>query len=228
MIRVASFDIGKKNFAFCIEEFNKDELGELEKIEEYNKDGTPTPEMENVLDQLYMNGTIILHINADLTKDCDKNQKLDPKTFLNMNDLLEEHAEVFDTCDYFVIEEQMAFGAKVNKMALKLGQHCFSYFTIKYHSDIRDGLKEVIEFPAYHKTQVLGCEKEAGKQYKNGNTRWKAISKPKRKKWAVNRTIEILETRNEKNVLKDAKKKDDLADTFLQLQAFKFLTFVKN
>ena len=38
----------------------------------------------------------------------------------------------FDKCSYFIVEEQMFFKGKNNKMAVKLGQHCQSYFYFKY------------------------------------------------------------------------------------------------
>lgn len=120
----------------------------------------------------------------------------------------------------------MSFGKnKRNTMALKLGQHCYSYFTIKYGR-----FKKVIEFPAYHKTQVLGAEKIRGKKFKNGNYRWKTIDKPTRKKWSVAKATEILTYRGEKETIENIKtkaKKDDLADTLTQLQAFKYLFFIE-
>ena len=55
---IASFDIGKKNFAFYIEEIDCKELMSLKNIpvkKQYNIDGTPTSEMQNLLDQVCMN-----------------------------------------------------------------------------------------------------------------------------------------------------------------------------
>ena len=45
MTRLLSVDIGKKNFAFCIEEFDKEALSSLKNLPtagRYNADGTPT------------------------------------------------------------------------------------------------------------------------------------------------------------------------------------------
>lgn len=227
-IWIASFDIGKKNFAFYIEEMDCDELLSLDNIPErkqYNMNGTPTSEMQNLLDQVCMNGITILHKNSDLTENCQKDRYLDPETFHNMVDLLDKYSEYWDKCSYFVIEQQMSFGKnKRNTMALKLGQHCYSYFTIRYGR-----FKRVVEFPAYHKTQVLGTEKIRGKRYKNGNYQWKTIDKPTRKKWSITRATELLHFRGEVGTIDNIKtkaKKDDLADTFCQLQAFKYLCFV--
>lgn len=224
---ICSFDIGKKNFAFCIEEFDKDTLTQIKNIpltRRYNPNGTPTIEMEAILQKVYKEGKIILHENLDLTKNCDPKKKLDPETFHNMVDVLERYTEYWDKCDTFIIEEQMSFGKAINKMAMKLGQHCYSYFCIKYGRT-----KQIIEFPAYHKTQVLGAPKIAGKPTKNGKERWKAVDKPQRKKWSAQKAAIILRDRGELEILKGIKtvsKKDDLADTFLQLKAYQYLTYV--
>jgi len=227
MTRICSIDIGKKNFSFCVEEFNKKELLKVVNIplnKRYKEDGTSTKEMEDVLEQVYSNGKIILHANVDLTYNCDPTKKLDPETFHNMIDVLDKYVEIWDSCDAFVIEEQMSFGKKLNKMAVKLGQHCYSYFTFKYGR-----FKSVIEFPAFHKTQVLGAPKTEGQPYKSGKKRWKAMEKTQRKKWSVNKAIEILNNRGEIDILDNltsVKKKDDLADVITQLQAFKYLVYV--
>ena len=221
-IWVSSFDIGKKNFAFYIEEFDQEEISNINKIPKqnrYNPDGTPTSKMTIVIKKIYNNGKTILFKNCDLTKNCSKGSYLDPETFHNLTDLLDEYKSYWDNCNIFVIEQQM----RRNPMALKLGQHCYSYFTIVYGR-----FKQVIEFPSYHKTQILGCKKNKGKQYKNGNIRWVSISKPERKKWSIKMATQILENRGEIDVinkLKSKKKKDDLADVVCQLQSFKILTY---
>lgn len=227
IIYIASFDIGKYNFSFCVEKIDKGELMNIKNIpksERYNPDGTPTKDMQEVLDQVFANGQIILHKNLDLTNNCDPKKKLDPETFHNMVDVLDEYMDYWSKCSVFVVEEQMSFGRKINKMAMKLGQHCQSYFVCKFGR-----FKQVVEFPAYHKTQVLGAPKVTGKPYKSGKTRWKAMSKPQRKKWSIKQAIEILNNRGEMEVLEElttVRKKDDLADVLTQLQAFKYLVYV--
>lgn len=224
----ASFDIGSVNFAFYIEEIDKNKLELIKNIpssKRYTDNGTPTKAMQKILDAVYKNGKTILHKNSDISKNCIKGKKLDTNTFHNMTDLLDSYSDYWDKCNCFVVEAQMNFGKmKSNPKALKLGHHCQSYFLFRYGR-----FKEVIEFPAYHKTQVIGCEKIKGKQCKNGKYRWKSIDKPARKKWSVVKTKEILTERGEEEVLKNiktVKKADDLADTFLQLMAFKYLCFI--
>jgi len=221
------FRYRKKNFAFCIEEFSRKELLKIKNIpasKRYNSDGTPTAKMQEILDQVCANGQIILHKNLNLTENCDPKAKLDPETFHNMIDELDKYVDYWDKCLAFVIEEQMSFGKKLNKMAMKLGQHCYSYFAFKYGR-----YKTIVEFPAYHKTQILGAPKVEGKPYKSGKTRYKAMEKAQRKKWSVEKAIEILTSRGEIEILNgltSVKKKDDLADVLTQLQAFKYRTFV--
>jgi hypothetical protein len=147
-----------------------------------------------------------------------------------MNEELDKYKEYWEKCDIFLIEEQMSFGKKLNKMAVKLAQHCYSYFTFNYGR-----FKTIVEFPAYHKTQVLGAPKVEGKPYKSGKKRYKAMEKTDRKKWSVEKCIEILTCRGEIDIIekmteKRGRKKaklDDLADVVVQLQAFKFRTFVE-
>jgi hypothetical protein len=224
-IRIASFDMGKKNFAFCIEEFTLSEVSELKKInmplkQRYKENGLATPKMEELLEKIFSNGKLVLYKNLDLTRNGDNNHEI----FNTMNDEMDKYTFFWDSCACFVIEEQMCFGKKVNKMALKLGQHCYSYFTFKYGR-----FKKVVEFPAYHKTQVLGAPKIEHKT-KAGKIKFKAMEKKDRKKWSVNKAIEILTSRGEidfLDTLTSVKKKDDLADVLTQLQAFKYKAFVE-
>lgn len=228
-MRIASFDIGKKNFCFCIEEVDisendlKDFKQQFKNIKvKYNKDGTLSEDMEIALSDFIQRGRVVLYKNSDITQNCNPHVDLDVETFYNMNDLLDQYKEYWDTCDVFVIEQQMNFGKLKNPMAIKLGNHCFSYFTFVYGRS-----KKVIEFPAYHKTQILGAPKEAITT-KKGNIKYKAVEKRERKKWAVVKAMEILENREEDDILKQltsARKKDDLADVLLQSIAYRYLWY---
>jgi hypothetical protein len=226
-VYIASFDLGKKNFAFCVEEIDIEKLRKIKNIpqnQRYNEDGTATLKMQKILEAVYKSGKIVLYKNLDLTSNCDPKKKLDPETFYNMIDKLDEYREYWDKCNEFVIEEQMSFGKKLNKMAMKLGQHCYSYFAFMYSR-----FKQIFEYPAYNKTQILGAPKVEGKPYKSGKKRFVAMEKPQRKKWAIQKATEILKLREEENILESlttAKKKDDLADVVCQLQAFKYTEYV--
>jgi len=211
---IASFDIGKCNFAFYIEEFEEEKLKTIKnipKLKRYNSDGTPTEDFVNVMSSIYLNGNKVLYRNLDLTKGTNKDKYLDKKIFMNMIKALDEYREYFDKCSIIVIEQQMSFKAAQNTMAIKLGQHCFSYFLFRYGEE-----KEIVEFPAYYKTQILGAPKK--------------MTKPQRKKWATEKAVDILMERGDMETLDEIvsqKKKDDLADVLIQLQSFKFLRYVE-
>ena len=125
----------------------------------YFPNGTIQPEFKSITDEICLNGKIIMFKNTDLTKNCDHHSYLEDEYLHNLTDLLDEHSEQWDKCETFIIEKQMSFGKKHNTMALKIAQHCWSYFAFKYGR-----FKNIIEFPAYHKTQVLGAEKLKKKQ----------------------------------------------------------------
>lgn len=217
-MRIISFDIGKCNFAFYIEEFDESELlniTNIPKIQRFNLDGTPTEKYAEILSHVYLNGNTILYKNLDLTKDTKKEKYLDQKVCLNMITELDKYKTEIDKCSIVLIEQQMSFQNSRNTMAIKLAQNCASYFLHRYGVE-----KELIEFPAYHKTQILGAPKKGGK----------AMSKPERKKWATEKAIEIIMERGERDTLEEIsgkKKKDDLADVLIQLQSFKFLRYVE-
>ena len=226
-IYIASFDIGKKNFAFYVEKINLSSLESLKnisKLKRYNPNGTPTPEFSELLYSVFANGEKILLKNTDITDGADKTKYFDLELCYNLVDLLDEYEEYWNMADYFVIEQQMSFGRKTNTMALKLGQHCESYFINKYgRCD-----KKVIEFPSYHKTQVLGAEKTLTKT-KTGRVSYKTLGDRERKKWSTEQCFYILTLREDFETICELglrKKKDDVSDCVLQLQAFKYLYFV--
>ena len=225
-LRIASFDIGVKNFAFCIEDIDKTlTYQSIPKENRYNPNGTPTEQFSDLIKSICNNGKITLFKNNDLTKNCCKDKRLDPESFHNLTELLDTYTEYWDKCDIILIEQQMSFGKKYNTIALKIGQHTFSYFILKYGRD-----KKIIEYPSYHKTQILGAPKIEHIN-KKGIVLYKSIDKPARKKWSIKTAINILTDRDETEILSQLttqKKKDDLADVLTQLQSFKILYFLDN
>ena len=215
-IQVASFDIGFRNFAFCIEEVEQRRI-DLEPWivakNRYNKDGTATPAFQAVLESLTNTGKINVLVNIDLTS----TENAEDNLYLTLTCVLDKYKEMWDKCSYFVIEQQVSFGTSHNVKALKLAQHCISYFMIYYGRE-----KQVIEYPAYNKTKLLGCAKDTC--IKQGKESYKSIDKPQRKKWAVVKALSILKARGDhenEHVINQSKKKDDLSDVICQLQAFK-------
>lgn len=226
---VASFDIGSRNFAFCIEKFDSCVLTNYKntnKDERYNEDGTCKSDFSEILNNVYKNGELVIFCNNDLLKGKKSTSYVDSENYYNMYELLEKYKSYFDKCDVILIEQQMSFGAKkYNTLAVKLGQHCMSYFIYKYGKT-----KKVIEYPAYYKTITLGAPK-VEKILKSGKKSYKAMDKAARKKWSIIKCEEILKIRDDDETMKNLKtkkKKDDLSDVLIQLQSFKFLYYVEN
>jgi hypothetical protein len=219
-----SIDLGKKNFCIYIEEIDIHDLRkykiDIDIKSRYNPDGTASSEMQKVINDICMNGKKILHENIDLTYNTDSKKYLDKEIFYNMIEQLEKYKDYFDNCSHIVIEQQL----QRNSMAVRLGQHCYSYFLIKYGKT-----KDILEFPSYYKTTILGAQKVKGKVFKNGNFRWKSMTQRDRKKWAISKAISILHDRGDidhMEFIKKSKKADDYSDTICQLSAYKIKYFV--
>ncbi len=238
-IWIASFDIGKKNFCFYIEEINISELDKVKKIplnDRYNENYTPTNIFNEELLKIFKNGKKILHKNNDLTHNTDLEKYFDINICYNMTELLDKYIDFWNKCSIILIEEQMTFKSsfgrcRFNPMATKLAQHCFSYFAINFGRT-----KQITIFPSYNKTIVLGAER-IKETTKRGKIKWKTMGDRDRKKWAVTKVREIYEVRNDTESLdlftnKPKKKgiisikKDDLADVVIQLQAYKYMHFI--
>lgn len=134
--------------------------------------------------------------NIDITT----TKKIEKDIAREIIDVLDAYQSLWDQCDYFIIEQQMQFRHATNIKALKVSQFVLCYFCIH----CRD--KTIIEYPAYHKTQVLGAP--AG------------LKKYDRKKWAVEYVRRLLKERGEEHFFQGLKKLDDLADNFCQILAY--------
>ena len=131
-------------------------------------------------------------------------KKIDMQNALHsLSDYLLCHTNLWDKVDFFVIEKQMQFGRLRNPKAIRLGHHLESFFMLRYGR-----FAHVEEFPAYHKTQAFNAPK---------------MNKPQRKKWAIQQAQERLLNRGDIYTLEkimQIKKKDDVADCFLQALAW--------
>jgi hypothetical protein len=210
---ICSIDPGKVNFAFIIEEVNLEQIKNIKNIPKksrFNKDGA-SQEYNEILNKMYTSSKTILVECISIAKDASKEKYIDPKIFINLTDALDKYQKYFDQCSYIILEQQMSFGKrKNNTLCLKIAQHAFSYFTIFY----RD-FKTILDFPAYHKTKILGAPEK--------------MDKPQRKKWAIEKAQEIWIDRNDFNTaskVQSAKKRDDLSDVLVQCMAFVYLKFI--
>ena len=85
---IASFDIGLKNFCFYVENLNINNILKIKNISiknRYKVDRTPTLEFKKILENIYKNGSTILHENIDLTVGCASSKS---KSKLNCDILL--------------------------------------------------------------------------------------------------------------------------------------------
>jgi hypothetical protein len=212
-IWIASFDIGRRNFAFSIEEINISAIKDIPNKplgQRYNKDGTLQLDYRKTMQILTDSGKIILLEHKDLT---DNTKGIDDITLLiNLTKYLDSFRDYWIHCESFVIEQQMNFGNNRNHNAIKLSHHVMSYFIIQFAN-----FKNVIEFGAYNKTRVLGAPKKQ--------------SKPERKKWAVEKAIQILIDRGDEKsleMMRSKSKQDDISDVIVQSIAYTFKRFLDN
>lgn len=219
-IWIASFDPGTVNFAFIIEEFNLAYLNTIilpPKKLRYKSDGTPTRTYGKAIDKICVGGKTILVKNINLTLDIPKMDKkaknyLHPNIFINFIEEFDRYGEYWDKCSIFLIEQQMQFKQRRNIKAIKMAQHCRTYFTMRYLT-----FKIITEYPSYHKTQVIGCKKGVTKHY--------------RKAWSTRVAKRFLEKRGDMSFLEQIKskaKQDDICDCLVQLQSFKIKHFIEN
>lgn len=227
MIRIASFDIGKKNFAFYVEDCSSELIlklnatySKLPKNLQRRVKGPMNQQIQNIVSQLCNDGKRVEMGVFDIRADKESNT-LDIQTRANMQKLLKEYESLWDSCDIFVIEQQYfnisngkkskATGANVD--AIKLAEICAGWLIEKYHP-----FKTIIEFGAMYKTQTMGAPDN--------------LTKPQRKKWSIEFGTKIFESRNDQegidilNSKKNSKgkkqKQDDVYDCVIMTQAYKF------
>ena len=114
---------------------------------------------------------------------------------------MESYYLYWENVNVVLIEQQMQFHNNNNIKAIKIAQHIYSHFLIKYPDKI------VIEYPAYHKTQVFGAPTK--------------LKKPERKKWAIHFIENILNKYlHTSSFFNNLKKKDDISDCILMCFAY--------
>jgi len=195
-IRIASFDIGKKNFAQYTEDADIPTLQKLEK--EYSSlpknlkrrcGGPMNSSIEKMLNEIFLTSDRIQTGVYDL-RDDKTSDNLDVKTRINLLNHLESYIALWNTCDIFIIEQQFfktwssgsrkskkGKGTEANVDAIKIGEACLMWFLNTYP------LKEVMYFGSQNKTQILGAPSK--------------LSKTERKKWATEKSRKIYEERQD-------------------------------
>lgn len=119
---------------------------------------------------------------------------------------LTRYLDSFDMSEASIvlIESQMT----INYDMIRVSQHCITYFCLRYPSVI------VVELSSKLKTNVLGAPK--------------GMTKPQRKKWSVEEAERIYtkygDTEGMRMLRSTVGKKDDVADTTTQSEAFFVMT----
>lgn len=219
-VLIASFDIGRENFAFYVEEVYLDDITTIRdrikvppKTKWYQKSGEPTPEFQEVLNEVYLSGKVREWKNHDIRDPNNLNPKqLNNQILFNLTTLLRSYRELWDSCDMFLVEQQH----RLNPAAIWVSHHLMAHLIEIYGTS-----KPIFQYSANMKYRVNGCPK-----MKNG----KKITKYQRKKWAVELGNDIMELREDDDGLEQLNrtKADDLGDTLVQLQAYKFQKWVEN
>lgn len=208
-IFIAAFDLGTRNFAFCIQKVFIDELDTLRKKVKpsFNEDGTCSSDYETFVQQVYKTGEVVYFEVIDLVGESNDEQNL----LLTLTDKLNQYTSYWDRTNVFLVEQQMSYGQqKTNIQALKLAQHCISYFYTVYGN-----FKVIMDYPSQHKTRILGCDYVKRKKHKT------------RKLFSVELATKILSLkRNDPiNLFMKWKKKDDISDCLLMIETFKIKYF---
>jgi hypothetical protein len=215
-LTILSIDIGTKNFAFWVDAFPQEVIGKKMKLQ-YLRDGTAAPSTRRHIEDIALSGKTVLFANEDVATGHDTKVEVSSDTLCTLTDLLDSHQDVFSKCDYIVVEKQMSFGKVRNTKAIRVAHHVQSYFLRMFGR-----FAEVVSFPAYHKTQVLGAKK-IETLTKKGKLSYKSVDKPARKKWAISVAEDILLARQDWDSIEKVgamKKRDDVSDCLLQGIAF--------
>lgn len=206
-MRIATFDMGTRNFAFCVEQVDDDPRVPRVKAR-FDVDGAPTDEYKQYLEHgVYNRGRLIELKCVDLEALCK--QQGFSSVYLALVTVLNQYTALWDRVDVFLVEQQMAYGHhKSNIQALRLAQHTLTYFLTIYGP-----FRVIQEFASTHKTRVLGCTREQRKTHKQ------------RKQFAVQLATAILERRNDPlyDLFRRFPKQDDVSDCLLMAQAYKAL-----
>ena len=229
-------DPGKVNFAFIIEEIDKDILKDLicptkkdRFIKNGKKDTSPTEKYTNFLEEFYHCGRTILCSNNDITCDLKDQVKDEPKKRKKKGEQKEEKpvkkrgSKALD-CNVFLrltalLDKHKEYFDKCSTIIIEQQMSFGSKIntmaikiaqhTYSYFLFRYGNTKKIVEFPSYNKTQILGAPG--------------GLDKPQRKKWAIEKANEIWTMRGDLDtvdMIGTKKKKDDMSDCLLHVLAY--------
>jgi len=156
-IRIASIDFGVGNFAHFIQDCSVESLKQSQKdynsLSKIQKKPVLSPQTETIIKNILMNG---VPISYGVDEIVEKNKR---KTFTceirrAVILFLESMFFLWSTCDIFVLEIQYAKRGAANFTAIKLAELVFGYFATKFPG------KEIVFFPSRYKTQCFDSSKK--------------------------------------------------------------------
>lgn len=147
-MRLLSIDIGTKNCAFYIEEFNEKDIIKL-------KRGTTASLIEN----LYKIGKRVFWKVVNFEKELRNGSEI----FVPMIQFLDSNMKLWDSCNGIILEKQM----RINYSAQVVQHFIFSYFKNLYGS-----FKYISDISATRKTQTLDAPR---KMEKKERKKWAVI-----------------------------------------------------
>lgn len=198
---VAAFDMGTRNFAFCVE--RRTPL-DSKCIPTFDIEGNPTEQSRLYLNRVYNNGQLIECQRIDLIEYGKENRI--SNIYLSLSLILNQFEQLWNHVDVILIERQMSYGRnKSNIQALRLAQHCLSYFYTLYGP-----FKTILEWPSTHKTRLLGCPHSQRHTHRE------------RKQFSIQLAKQILAQRKDslESMFTQQTKQDDLADCILMIQTY--------
>lgn len=168
-------------------------------IEKMNRDKIKLLNSNSTIHDIFQTGEPHLFLLRDISTNKKRNG-----LFIEVIKLLDQYETIFNECDVILIEHQI----RRNVIATKIAQTVLTYFLVLYPE------KDVVMYSSRNKTKALNAPS--------------GLDGRGRKKWASNVVTELLETikETEKGMeihkyFHSQKKKDDLADTLLQVLSYK-------
>ena len=171
-----------------------------------------TPECEGYEDEsgnkleCELRRDIILADTTDITQFSTKSELRSKSYFMGAIEYMDSISEYMDMCDVILIEQQLQRNCK----AVKLQQNLHTYLMTKYRRD-----KKIIIYPSTNKTRAFDAPK---------------MTKPQRKKWAVDKALDILQSMNSMffDKIAQMKKRDDVCDCVLMIESYKMKSHKMN
>uniref|UniRef100_A0A6C0M0Y4 Uncharacterized protein n=1 Tax=viral metagenome TaxID=1070528 RepID=A0A6C0M0Y4_9ZZZZ len=250
VVRIASFDIGRRNFAFYTEDAGvatiktlHDKYHCLPKKYQRKAKGVMNEHVDAMLTEMYTHSHGVENGYGvfDFTEESDRSLTIRVRS--KLQELLRSYMWLWETCDMIVIEQQFFNprcthkgkdkdqGANVD--AIKLGETCLSWFVDTFYP-----FKHIEYFGSMWKTTTLGAPQSVYKTATRGKDRgvskWVPMSKSDRKAWSIEKAMAISELRKDdamagmfRNGVRGMRKRgghkmDDIADCLVQCQAYKF------